>query len=249
MTDIAVRTDQTITLWNVEEPEAALEQASKVASAAMRLINDRGLVQTFSGRTHVMVDGWLCIARLAKVRTHVADESTLKDDKGNVLRDAQGRPHGWQARIEVIDANGDVVGDAVSQCARDENTWKNRDDYAVRSMAQTRATGKALRVALGFVATMAGFEATPAEEMSPAANHADVDEDRLFPPVDETGEIISAGVAAEAEILERTLRLILEASGKLNPEVDALIERKRSEPDFVSWLQAQITRAEQVATT
>lgn len=58
---------------------------------------------------------------------------------------------------------------------RDERTWKDRDDYALRSMAQTRATSKALRGPLGFIVTLAGFEATPSEEMpadSPAVDRA-----------------------------------------------------------------------------
>jgi hypothetical protein len=43
MTDIAVPEHAPVTLWNVEDPELALEQASKVAEAAMRLITTRGL--------------------------------------------------------------------------------------------------------------------------------------------------------------------------------------------------------------
>lgn len=176
-----------ITLWTLEEPKAALEQAAKVAHAAMELINNRGLIQTFPGskKPHVMVDGWLCIARLAKARTEVVFEQPLKDDGGDIIRDPHGRPHGWEAKVRVLDAQGEVVADAVSQCARDESNWRNRDDYAVRSMAQTRATGKALRVALGFVATMAGFEATPAEEMPPPGPSDVPPDDGLFPPLGE----------------------------------------------------------------
>jgi hypothetical protein len=60
---------------------------------------------------------------------------------------------------------GQVVGAAEAECLRSERTWKGRDDYALRSMAQTRAVSKALRGPLGFVVTLAGYEATPAEEM------------------------------------------------------------------------------------
>ena len=49
-----------------------------------------------------------------------------------------------------------------------EKTWAGRDDYALRSMAQTRATSKAMRQPLGFIITLAGFDATPAEEMAVA---------------------------------------------------------------------------------
>jgi hypothetical protein len=39
------------------------------------------------------------------------------------------------------------------------------DEYAICSMAQTRATGKAFRNILGWLMRASGFSATPAEEM------------------------------------------------------------------------------------
>jgi hypothetical protein len=60
---------------------------------------------------------------------------------------------------------GQVVGAAESECMPAERRWANADDYARRSMAQTRATSKALRQPLGFVMQLAGFDATPADEI------------------------------------------------------------------------------------
>jgi hypothetical protein len=48
---------------------------------------------------------------------------------------------------------------------RDEKRWKDADDYAIKSMAQTRAGAKALRNAFGWVAELAGYASTPLEEM------------------------------------------------------------------------------------
>ena len=73
---------------------------------------------------------------------------------------------GWEARVEARTRAGEVVGAAEAQCLRAERTWKGRDDYALRSMAQTRAVSKALRLPLGFVMQLAGFNPTPAEEMA-----------------------------------------------------------------------------------
>ena len=58
-----------------------------------------------------------------------------------------------------------MIGAAEAECLYAEANWKGRDDYALRSMAQTRATSKALRQPLGFVISLAGFDPTPAEEM------------------------------------------------------------------------------------
>jgi len=72
---------------------------------------------------------------------------------------------GWEARVEARTLSGAVVGAAEAECVKAEKNWGNRDDYALRSMAQTRATAKALRLPLGFIVVLAGFEATPADEM------------------------------------------------------------------------------------
>ncbi len=47
-----------------------------------------------------------------------------------------------------------------------EKRWGTAEEFAIKSMAQTRASAKALRNAFGWVAELAGFESTPAEEMS-----------------------------------------------------------------------------------
>ena len=72
---------------------------------------------------------------------------------------------GWEARVEAHTLDGRVIGAAESECRWEEANWWDRDSHALRSMAQTRATAKALRMPLGFIVELAGFAATPAEEM------------------------------------------------------------------------------------
>jgi hypothetical protein len=188
----------------------------------MDMVRKQGLVKNLGGdRPHVMVDGWLCIGRLTGVSTTVVWERPLRDDDGNVLRDTEGRPHGWEAFIEVHDRAGRKVADAASQCARDEKNWKGRDDYALRSMAQTRATGKALRAALGFIAVMAGFESTPAEEMpnvEPAARArpkkiSDAQRKRLF------------AIATEHNVPDEKVKEIVLLTGGVESTKDLTVER------------------------
>ena len=78
---------------------------------------------------------------------------------------------GWEARVEARTIDGRTVGSAEAMCTRHEANWRSRDDYALRSMAQTRATSKALRQPLGFVITLAGFDPTPAEEIPHEPRH------------------------------------------------------------------------------
>jgi hypothetical protein len=95
---------------------------------------------------------------------------------------------GWEARVEARTRGGEVVGAAEAECLTDERTWKGRDDYARRSMAQTRAVSKALRLPLGFVMQLAGFNPTPADEMpvvdmnDPDIPFGDAAAPQLMPP-------------------------------------------------------------------
>ena len=75
---------------------------------------------------------------------------------------------GWEARAVARNLAGSTIGAAEAMCTRTEPNWKGRDDYALRSMAQTRAIAKALRLPLGFIVHLAGFDPTPAEEIDEA---------------------------------------------------------------------------------
>lgn len=87
---------------------------------------------------------------------------TYTKDVAQVVAAGRG---GWESRVEARLRDGTVVGAAEAECRWSEATWSTRDSYALRSMAQTRATSKALRLPLSFVMVLAGFQSTPAEEI------------------------------------------------------------------------------------
>jgi len=51
-------------------------------------------------------------------------------------------------------------------CLNDEPTWARKPLFQLRSMSQTRASAKALRNCLAWVAVLAGYEPSVAEEMT-----------------------------------------------------------------------------------
>jgi hypothetical protein len=77
-------------------------------------------------------------------------------------------------------------------CSSTESNWANKPEFQLMSMAQTRAAGKVLRLLLGWIVTLAGYEPTPAEEMidepTPAAPQGGtqrrVPDPELQPPID-----------------------------------------------------------------
>jgi len=141
----------TSNLFRTDDPVEIIRRASETADALAAVLTDRKLTKRIGQKDHVLVEGWTLLGTMLGVFP--------------VVEWTRQVPDGWEARVEARTLAGQVVGAAEAECLRTENTWKGRDDYALRSMAQTRAVSKALRGPLGFVVTLAGYEATPAEEM------------------------------------------------------------------------------------
>ncbi len=144
-------------------PANRIAEATEVANALAPLITSKKLYANISGKKHVLYEGWTTLGALMGVFPKVAWTHPLKADQTVAMGDDV--VIGWEARVEAVTLSGAVVGAAESQCLRAESNWKNRDDFALRSMAQTRAGAKALRMPLGFIMALAGYDATPADEM------------------------------------------------------------------------------------
>lgn len=215
--ELIPRPERPTTLFRTDDPVQVLEKATAVADALKRVLTDQNLVKRISGKDHVLVEGWTTLGSMLGVVPVVAWTKPLPDDAG------------WEARVEARTLDGRVVGAAEAECLRSENRWKNADDYARRSMAQTRATSKALRGPLGFVVTLAGFSATPAEEMpaSPEGTGASPPGAALPSPSPSGGELISEERAKEVrKLFDRSsmtaahLKLALLAVGIEAPSVN-----------------------------
>ena len=163
MTDLDLIPETSIGLWKADDFTGVIHEATQAADALGAVVKDRKLTVKIQGRHHVLVEGWTLLGTMLGVQPYVVWSKPLY--RGG---SADGDPPdlvGWEARVEARTLDGRVIRAAEAQCTRQERTWRTRDDYALRSMAQTRAVSKALRLPLGFVMSIAGYEATPAEEM------------------------------------------------------------------------------------
>jgi hypothetical protein len=149
---------QSMNLFGVRNPQEILQKAEEHAKVLAGAIEKRALYTEIKQRRHVWVEGWTLLGSMLGVFPVCVWTRPLKHEDGTHW--------GWEARVEARTLGGALVGAAEAQCLCEEQNWAGRDDYALRSMAQTRATSKALRLPLGFVVTLAGFDSTPAEEMS-----------------------------------------------------------------------------------
>lgn len=86
----------------------------------------------------------------------------------------------YEASVDLIRvSDGSKVGHGRAICTNEERGRELQDEYIIESMAQTRAVGKAFRTVIGWLMKMAGYEATPAEEMY------DIDGDDIVGGADE----------------------------------------------------------------
>jgi hypothetical protein len=138
-------------LFGTSDPAAVVARSTEIATALADVLKKKGLAKKISNREFVLVEGWTLLGTMLGVFPVVEWSRPVED--------------GWEARVEARTLSGQVVGAAEAECLRSEKNWKNRDDYALRSMAQTRAVSKALRGPLGFIVQLAGFSPTPAEEI------------------------------------------------------------------------------------
>ena len=170
-TEIEPVEDTSATLFKTADPVQVLAEATRTADALADVLKSRNLTTNIQGKQHVQVEGWQTLGAMLGVTPVCVWTRSL----GN----------GWEARVEARTLDGRTVGAAEAMCTRDEKMWRNRDDYALRSMAQTRAQSKALASPLRFVVTLAGYEGTPAEEMTFAERPYDMD--RLVTASDKAG--------------------------------------------------------------
>jgi hypothetical protein len=106
----------------------------------------------------------------------------------------------YMATCEVRNINtGLVVATGIALCSNAEKTKRYFDEYAILSMAQTRAIGKAYRNLLAWLMKAAGFEATPAEEMDFAVEEP---KKPSKPLVEVVAEIVEEGPSKEELMME-----------------------------------------------
>lgn len=150
-----------ITTFDLGKPAQAIE----VASILQRFVKEKNLTANIKGKNYPLVEAWAFAGSqlgLYPVVTFVQDLSNEHQVK-------------WMAEVEIYRYSDNMrMSKGIAICSNKEANKRQWDEYAICSMAQTRATGKAFRNLLSWIMKAAGFEATPAEEMD-FSNKPDAD--------------------------------------------------------------------------
>jgi len=142
----------------LQDPQAQVEFGKKAAKALMAVVEAKPNKLILGGKTYVDVADWEMIGHFFNISAKT--EWTKKIDG------VAGLVEGYEARVVLINQiTGIEIGGGEALCSRDEKNWKDKPEFQLKSMAQTRATGKALRNTFAWIVTLAGYEGTPAEEM------------------------------------------------------------------------------------
>ena len=139
---------------HASSPAALIQSASEMARELAAVINTQKLYTVIQGKKFVGVEGWTTLATMLGVTAR--EVQTTETTEGV-----------YTSIVELVRmSDGACISRASAECG-DEKPWNTRAKYARRSMAQTRATGKACRLAFSWIMSLAGYEVTPAEEMTP----------------------------------------------------------------------------------
>lgn len=133
-------------------------QMVAMASVLKKHILQYNLFTDISGKNYVHVEGWQFAGGMLGIMPLVTSTDDISKTPANFK---------YRASVDLINMKtGNIVGKGSAICSNTENKKKSFDEYAVMSMAQTRAIGKAYRNTIGWVMKLAGYEGTPSEEMT-----------------------------------------------------------------------------------
>lgn len=153
--EIAVVENTSPSLFNSSSPTMIIEEATDIANQLADIIKTKKLYKPIGAKSHVFVEGWTTLGALLGVFPY--PESSVRLDREDEIA--------YEASVIVRTLDGVEVSKGEAICSSKEANWRNSDEYAIKSMATTRATSKAMRIPLGWVMVLAGYSATPAEEM------------------------------------------------------------------------------------
>lgn len=133
-----------------------LNRAQKLSKELTNFLKSNDLIINIAGKNYVPVEGWQFLGTQLGLTEVVQECDPVKSDNEKEVK--------YKAIVEVINQQGTVISRGFAWCSNQEGKKKTFEEYAVASMAQTRAVGKAYRNFLAWVVKMGGYEAMPAEE-------------------------------------------------------------------------------------
>lgn len=138
-----------------EQPAEMVTQGKNNAKLLMDIVSQKNWAVNIGGKKYLQFEAWQTLAKFYGLTVRTVETKYV--EYGNIK--------GFEARSEVVNKDGNVIGAGEGACLTDEKTWNGRPLFSLKAMAQTRASGRALRQMLSWIAVLGGYAPTAAEEM------------------------------------------------------------------------------------
>jgi len=155
-----------------QQPAEVIASAQLAAKQLTNVVSQRKNKLVINNKQYLYFEDWQTLGRFFGVAARVISTEEIYRQTT-----AKGAPIviGYLAKAAAVH-QGYEVSAAEAECTITEVKWKNKPLFQLRSMAQTRACSKVLRNCLGWVAVLADYEATPAEEATEASEYCTVEQ-------------------------------------------------------------------------
>jgi len=144
-------------LFPTKNPAEVVKIAKDISEAVSDIVEKQRLYDKIKDKKYVRCEGWTTMGAMLGLFPQIVE---VREEKIN------DKNKKYVAVCEIRTLDGRLVSRAESECSSLEKNKVGQEDYALRSMAETRAVSKAFRICLSWVMTLAGYEPTPAEEVS-----------------------------------------------------------------------------------
>lgn len=146
-----------------------MSKAKKVSKELIGFVDTNRLSVNIAGKNYLMTEAWQFVGETQLGLTAVVigcDQVAPTDDGMKELK--------YKAEVIIQNSQGTIISRGFAYCSNFENKKKKFEEYAIASMAQTRAIGKAYRNILGWIVKLAGYEGTPSEEINSEQMESDL---------------------------------------------------------------------------
>ena len=145
----------------------SMDRAKELSQQLIEFVKRNNLSIDIAGNNYLMVEAWQFIGTQMGLTDVVqsCDPIAPFEDPKEIK---------YKAVVDIVNQLGVVVSRGFAWCSSKESKKARFEEYAIASMAQTRAIGKAYRNINAWIVKMAGYEATPAEEINKDSMEADL---------------------------------------------------------------------------
>ena len=151
------------------DPDAVVANGGRWATALKDVMEKQKMYAVIQGKQYPEVEAWQMVIAFANLSPVTQYVEPIYEGEEIVA---------YGAQVSLLTLDGVVVGGGYASCGMDGFVTQGKKGWdrnrAAQSAAQTRAVSKAGRSKFSFVVKMAGYEGTPAEELSPYAPEAAV---------------------------------------------------------------------------